>query len=125
VAGSNDLSLDKMLVTPVDLEDVNLRDRERKKRNQWLVLTHGDSWVNNFLFKYSGERPSGVKLIDLQIVREACLTTDLAYFLYMSTTAELRKKHLNRLSFPSTLIHFRMFASPFQLYPGQISLSIT
>lgn len=97
VAGSNDLSLDKMLLTPVDLEDVNLRDRERKKRNQWLVLTHGDSWVNNFLFKYSGERPSGVKLIDLQVVREACLTTDLAYFLYMSTTAELRKKHLNRL----------------------------
>jgi len=97
VAGSSDLNLDEMLKSPANLTDVNTANRERKEKNQWLVLAHGDCWVNNFLFQYCGNKPSGVKLIDLQIVREICLTTDLTYFFYMSTTAELRAAHLNTL----------------------------
>jgi len=36
-------------------------------------------------------------LVDLQKVREACPTTDLAYFFYTSTTSDLRQNHLDDL----------------------------
>jgi len=99
IAGSNDLNFEELLSTPVDLPNINLgtREREQKERNQWLVMTHGDAWTNNILFKYSDDKPTAVKFIDLQVVREMCLTTDLTFFFCMSTTGEIRRKYVNTL----------------------------
>ena len=56
--------------------------------------------MNNFLFKYDDGitgKPRRMKIVDLQMFREACPTTDLAYFFYSSTVAELRRGHLDDL----------------------------
>jgi hypothetical protein len=62
----------------------------------WRVVIHGDCWINNLLFRYDEVTNKAVELvlIDLQMMREACPTTDLAYLIYTSTTSEFRKKHL-------------------------------
>jgi len=75
------------------------------------VLTHGDLWVNNILLKYAdgSNNPVDVKFIDFQLVRRGNIFEELQYFIFTSTTPELRKKHLQALlntyydSFQSTL----------------------
>jgi hypothetical protein len=51
------------------------------------------------LFRYDANtgKPVEVILVDLQLVQETCLTTDLAYAIYASTRTELRKNHLDEL----------------------------
>ncbi|KAK6636055.1 hypothetical protein RUM43_009707 [Polyplax serrata] len=55
------------------------------------VLLHGDSWVNNFMFKYN---PSGVpvemKFVDFQLCYLNSPAMDLQYFLFSSTREDLR-----------------------------------
>lgn len=66
----------------------------------WLVCAHGDCWINNMLFRYDNndpQKPIEVTLVDFQIAREACPTTDLAYFLFTSVRAPLRNKHEDEL----------------------------
>ncbi|ODM99554.1 hypothetical protein Ocin01_07129 [Orchesella cincta] len=61
--------------------------------DQWLVATHGDSWINNLLFAYNEEKtPKSVVIVDHQTFRETCLTVDLAYLIYSSTPVSLRKQ---------------------------------
>jgi len=64
----------------------------------WLVGCHGDCWVNNLMFKYDDRNvPEDVTLLDLQLYREACPTTDLLYFTFSSLTYETRKKYETQL----------------------------
>jgi len=50
------------------------------------------------LFRYdSNQNPIETVLLDLQLYREACPTTDLVYFLYSSTTVAVRKPHMETL----------------------------
>jgi hypothetical protein len=51
--------------------------------------------VNNLLYLYDDvtKKPKEMVILDHQLCREACPTTDLAYFLYTSTTAAVRKPH--------------------------------
>ncbi|CAG7725729.1 unnamed protein product [Allacma fusca] len=66
------------------------------EKGPWLTTCHGDCWVNNFLFRYNedGSKPEEVCLLDFQLMREACPTTDLAYFIYTSVDGPTRTKHL-------------------------------
>ena len=67
-------------------------------------ILHGDFWNNNMLFKYDDgcrdnpsnrkPRPVSVKMVDFQISRIGSPISDVLYFLYSSTTAELRKSHM-------------------------------
>lgn len=64
----------------------------------WVVGTHGDCWVNNMLFRYDEQdpkKPVSVTLVDFQVSREACITTDLAYFMFNSIRSPIRIKHEN------------------------------
>lgn len=67
----------------------------------FTVLTHGDYWVNNMLFRYAKkdgqEVPIAAKIVDFQIARCASLATDINFFLYTSTTKQLRDKHFDDL----------------------------
>ncbi|CAL8110268.1 unnamed protein product [Orchesella dallaii] len=67
--------------------------------DQWLVATHGDCWINNLLFSYDDEttKPKSVVIVDHQTFREACLTTDLAFFIYSSIQTPLRKQSIQTL----------------------------
>ncbi|CAG7818691.1 unnamed protein product, partial [Allacma fusca] len=76
-------------------------DHKEDDDEPWLVSCHGDSWVNNMLFRYDDPAdktcPTEMIFVDLQLYREGCPTTDLAYMFYTSTTYETRKEHLGSL----------------------------
>lgn len=71
-------------------------------------ILHGDFWNNNMLFRYEESqsannsalnvcrkhRPVAVKMVDFQISRIGNPTSDVLYFLFSSTTSELRKRFL-------------------------------
>ncbi|XP_068081164.1 uncharacterized protein [Anabrus simplex] len=62
------------------------------------VLTHGDCWINNYLFKYSsiGE-PTDVRFVDFQLSCLGSPATDLTYFLYSSSQNEVRASRLDEV----------------------------
>ncbi|CAH2058366.1 unnamed protein product, partial [Iphiclides podalirius] len=61
------------------------------------VISHGDCWTNNFLYKYQEGRPVAAKIIDFQLTRCASPVLDLAFFIYACTDQELRDKHYGHL----------------------------
>uniref|UniRef100_A0A3F2Z0C6 CHK domain-containing protein n=2 Tax=Anopheles merus TaxID=30066 RepID=A0A3F2Z0C6_ANOME len=61
-------------------------------RNRYAVITHGDCWLPNFLF-----RPDQVRMIDFQMVRCASPVLDLVLFVYCCTDQALRDTHYDQL----------------------------
>lgn len=60
------------------------------------VLLHGDSWVNNFMFRYdSSGNPVEVKFVDFQISFINSPAIDLQYFIFSSTNPRLRFTHID------------------------------
>ena len=63
-------------------------------------ILHGDYWNNNMLFRHDDvevKKPLAVKMVDFQIARLHHPLTDVLYFLYSSTTPEMREKHMQQL----------------------------
>jgi len=58
----------------------------------WAIICHGDTWLNNLLFKYNEKtnEPESVIVVDYQMCRETCPTMDLAYFIYSGSGASTR-----------------------------------
>ncbi|XP_041971551.1 uncharacterized protein LOC121727656 [Aricia agestis] len=61
------------------------------------VLSHGDCWTNNFLYKYVNGTPVDAKLIDFQLTRCASPVLDLSFFIYACTDDKLRQAHYDNL----------------------------
>ncbi|KAJ2942598.1 hypothetical protein O0L34_g2065 [Tuta absoluta] len=61
------------------------------------VISHGDTWICNFLFKYENSKPVDTKIIDFQLARCASPVLDLAFFIYSCTEQEMRLKHYDDL----------------------------
>ncbi|XP_063372876.1 uncharacterized protein LOC134660915 isoform X2 [Cydia amplana] len=61
------------------------------------VISHGDAWTNNFLYKYVNGRPVDAILIDFQLARCASPVLDISYFMYSCTTQDMREKHYDEL----------------------------
>jgi len=58
------------------------------------VIVHGDLWSNNIMLKYNTDGiPISMKFLDFQFSRRGNIYEDLAYFVFTSTTPELRRKH--------------------------------
>ncbi|TRY72195.1 hypothetical protein TCAL_11970 [Tigriopus californicus] len=78
------------------IDPCKLRDQlTRPDVCRFNVLCHGDPWFNNILFKYDGNKPSDVCFVDLALTKWASPTIDLSYFLFLSTTPDLRKAHMS------------------------------
>lgn len=61
-----------------------------------VVISHGDTWQNNIMFKYDKNGKSNeISLLDWQISRLASPIHDIVYFMFTSTTKELRDIHYN------------------------------
>lgn len=61
------------------------------------VISHGDSWTVNFLYKYVNEKPVDVKLIDFQLTRCASPVLDVSFFIYACTNKSLRDEYYDEL----------------------------
>ncbi|GBP47926.1 hypothetical protein EVAR_31466_1 [Eumeta japonica] len=57
------------------------------------VISHGDYWINNILFKYNKDVPTGAVIIDYQMARHSSLVNDLLSFLGTCFELELRRNH--------------------------------
>lgn len=61
------------------------------------VITYGDVWQNNIMFKYdSNGRPIETNFVDWQVVRHSSPIIDVAFFIFCSTTKELRDAHYGK-----------------------------
>ena len=71
------------------------------------VLNHGDLWVNNMLFRYSGA-PDGLRFLDFQLLHFSSPAIDLQYFFNTSPCEDVRVHHLDRLMEVTLKRHFRL-----------------
>ncbi|CAG7732956.1 unnamed protein product [Allacma fusca] len=77
------------------------------------VISHGDIWVNNLIFKYETVIKNGLPveeaqecmILDFQQTRRENIFWDLLYFMYTSTTPEFRKEFL----VPSLNVYYETF----------------
>ncbi|XP_066581433.1 uncharacterized protein [Prorops nasuta] len=75
-------------------------------REKSHVLNHGDSWINNILFKYDAEgQIIDLKLIDYQIVRLGSPALDFHYFTYANVKSSFIEQHYDVL----VLIYHHLF----------------
>ncbi|KAI8423836.1 hypothetical protein MSG28_012846 [Choristoneura fumiferana] len=61
------------------------------------VISHGDCWTNNFLYKYEDGKPTDAKMIDFQLTRCATPVLDLVFSVYACTTQDMRLKYYDEL----------------------------
>lgn len=58
------------------------------------VITHGDIWQNNTMFRCgSNGKPVEISLLDWQVSRHSSPILDITYFMFCCTTKELRDGH--------------------------------
>ncbi|CAG9838936.1 unnamed protein product [Diabrotica balteata] len=82
------LSLNKDIKTKESLEKLTKNCVELYKNSvtytgNYGVITHGDCWSNNMMFKYDKNgKIEDMKFIDFQASSKASVVQDLAYFLY-------------------------------------------
>ncbi|GJQ86762.1 hypothetical protein Trydic_g5558 [Trypoxylus dichotomus] len=68
-------------------------DTMSKKEGDFIVLNHGDMWINNMMFAYSEDgRIKDTKLIDYQLSIKCSPAVDLHYFFSTSLADELRSE---------------------------------
>jgi len=90
------------------------------------VVTHGDCWCNNFLFKYKDddkERPSRVCIIDWQLSKLGCPATDLTYCLLANGSKEVLDDYQRYLKIyhEALSLSLKEFGfDPEEVYPYQI-----
>ena len=60
------------------------------------IIIHGDMWSNNTMFQFNEENiPCKACLVDWQIARYASPVLDVLYYIFLSTTRELRGRNYN------------------------------
>ncbi|XP_067011170.1 uncharacterized protein [Anabrus simplex] len=76
------------------------------KEGGFNVLTHGDLWINNMMFKYHEGAVVDVKFIDLQFSHVTSPAIDLHYFMHTSLSDEVHEYYFYDLlnTYHTTLI---------------------
>ncbi|OXA51136.1 uncharacterized protein LOC110853643 [Folsomia candida] len=73
--------------------------KDAENPEPWRIICHGDCWSNNMVFRYDSEtgKPLEIVLLDLQMPQETCVVNDLEYVIFVGTTLEFRRIHLDDL----------------------------
>lgn len=62
------------------------------------VITHGDVWQNNLMFRCDADgKPIEICFLDWQVCRHVSPIIDIVYFMFCCTTKELRDLHYENL----------------------------
>lgn len=61
------------------------------------VISHGDTWTNNFLFKYRDAQPVDCMMLDFQLARCATPVLDISFMMYACTSQDMRVQHYDEL----------------------------
>lgn len=61
----------------------------------YAVIAHGDLWPNNTMFQCENRAPKKTYIIDWQLCRYASPALDILYYIFCSTTKELRGRNYN------------------------------
>ncbi|KAL7648276.1 UNVERIFIED_CONTAM: hypothetical protein RMT77_000182 [Armadillidium vulgare] len=97
----------KWLQANVDSMGQLFIDGLTKSTKPFEVITHGDCWTNNMLFKYNAKnKPEDIRFVDLQGTRKASLASDITTFIFTSLNGEMRTKYLKEL----LLIYYQSFS---------------
>lgn len=65
-------------------------------KDPFRVICHGDSWSNNFLYRYGPDgAPVDCRLLDLQVIRVGSPALDLNYMFYCSLDRDVRTRNLD------------------------------
>ena len=70
--------------------------------SRYHVLTHGDMWKNNILFKQTAGDTVIAEFIDFQIIRHASFALDVHYLMYTSVQLEI----INSSMYEKLLSHY-------------------
>ncbi|KAF2904037.1 hypothetical protein ILUMI_02134 [Ignelater luminosus] len=101
---------------------------QSESAGKYAVIGHGDSWVNNMLFKYDNiskpHSPSEVCLLDWQLARAGSPALDLAYFIFTCTDKPLRDQYYDHLiqEYHKSLSSFlrELGSDPDKLFPFEV-----
>ncbi|XP_055296755.1 uncharacterized protein LOC129565669 [Sitodiplosis mosellana] len=76
--------------------DILVNCVDANEAEPYSVVIHGDMWSNNTMFKVNKQnKPSKVCIIDWQICRYSSPVLDIVYYIFLSTTRELRGRNYN------------------------------
>jgi len=89
--------LEDIIDKHLDLRTAAMKVRDHQKF-KLKTICHGDAWFNNMMFKYRDDKKlDDIIFIDFQIAGYLSPAIDLAYFLSLSTTKEIRSKYLEHI----------------------------
>lgn len=89
---------DKLEKLQPDFIKYGLRATDHEHEDDLRVLSHGDPWTNNMMFRNDTEgNPLEVVLLDLQFCNYTTPAIDLYYFFYTSTNDEIRQNCFEEL----------------------------
>ena len=84
------------------------KETVRRREDRFNVLSHGDFWMNNILFR----SPDGVRFIDFQMTHFSSVGNDLQQLMASSLMPEVRRNDVDTLLkvtwFPEGCFHCRM-----------------
>jgi len=62
----------------------------------YQILSHGDCWLNNAMFRFEKGKAKEISLIDFQYTRITSPAVDVIYAIYTGTEPELRAQYLTK-----------------------------
>ncbi|XP_058443609.1 uncharacterized protein LOC131425605 [Malaya genurostris] len=87
----------------------------------YAVLSHGDCWHNNLLYKYEDDNAVDIRLLDWQCCRYVSPVVDLMYFIFLASSKAFRDQYYDQLLdfYHRTLSDFirRLGSDPERLFP--------